>query len=180
MLARHLAHEHREAKQHAGTSGMRRCHDGAMTVELRQIQKAPVQALPPLRDALTGNAVPECNLFEGITALRLGHRLEDVSDIVGLAGHSLRRQRALAPVAVAAADQPDRDRVVALLRLQSPRHQRTGQLQGGAATPAAAAAVKQTRDLLAIQLLGGEQAPITVTVQLQYVHHHVRPRRLRG
>lgn len=117
MLARHLAHEHREANQHARTSGMRRCHDGAMTVELRQIQKTPMQPLPPLRDALARNTVPTCNLFECITALRFGHRLEDVFDIVGLAGHSLHWKRALTPFAVAAADQPDRDRVVALRRL---------------------------------------------------------------
>ena len=151
-----------------------------MATQLRQIQKAPVQALPPLRDALARNAVSACNLSETITTLRFSHRLKDVSDIVGLAGHGLQWQRALTPFAVVAADQPDGDPAVALRRLQSSPYQRARQLQSGAATSAATAAIKDCRELLVVQLLAGEQASITVTVQLQYVHHHVRPQRLRG
>jgi len=95
-----------------------------MTPQLGQIEQPRLDALLPLLDALAADVVPLRDLLDGLAIVSRGDCGEDVVDAVDLAGESFVGQRTLPFLAFRAADEPDRDLLVAVRGLQPPLHRR--------------------------------------------------------
>jgi hypothetical protein len=145
-----------------------------MAVQLRQIQRPRLDPLQPLRQPLPGYTMTRGHLLEPLAPLHLGDSLEDVARAVHLARQYVRRKHPLAPAAPQASRQRQAHPLVTHPRpLDASLDPRAGERDIARATTAAAAAAVQKAGNRQHAL--GDRRQISVTVHLQYVHHHVRP-----
>jgi hypothetical protein len=133
-------------------------HDGAMAEEHSQIEHARSQAQEPFRDALGGDVVPASDLCEAHTPLHLYDGVEDVVDVVGLAGKNVRGQHPLARSARVTASERHHDVAVPAKDLQAPGHAGRCELNAIVAAAPTATGLEQRGDL------GGVTAGETVLI----------------
>ena len=112
--------------------------DGAMPVQLRQIEHPRLQSGHPLRDALPRGVMLTGDLRQAHPLTRLGDSVEDIARVVGLAGKNIRRQYALARPARLTAPEQQSGAAVSLEPLQATGHTRRRELNRAATATAAA------------------------------------------